>query len=106
MSRTERYANLAAVIVPFLGFVAALLLLWNRFVGWTDVGILVGGYVVTGLGVTVGYHRLLTHRSFATHRWLAYGFALLGSMAVQGPIIDWVADHRKHHAHTDDEGDP
>ena len=106
MPRKQRYANVAAVIVPFLGFIVALVLLWNRFVGWIDVGILVGGYLAAGLGVTVGYHRLITHRSFATHRWTAYGFAVLGSMAVQGPVIDWVADHRKHHAHTDSDGDP
>ncbi len=106
MPRKQRYANVAAVIVPFLGFIVALVLLWNRFVGWIDVGILVGGYLAAGLGVTVGYHRLITHRSFATHRWTAYGFAVLGSMAVQGPVIDWVADHRKHHAHTDIDGDP
>jgi stearoyl-CoA desaturase (Delta-9 desaturase) len=106
MSLAERYANLTAVIVPFLGFIAALALLWNRLIGWADVTILLATYLATGLGVTVGYHRLLTHRSFATHRWIAYAFAVLGSMAVQGPVIDWVADHRKHHAHTDEEGDP
>jgi stearoyl-CoA desaturase (delta-9 desaturase) len=106
MSRTERNVNVVAVIVPFLGFLVALLLLWNSLVGWSDVGILVGGYLASGLGVTVGYHRLLTHRSFATHSWVAYVFAILGSMAVQGPVIDWVADHRKHHAHADKEGDP
>jgi stearoyl-CoA desaturase (delta-9 desaturase) len=106
VSRAERYANLTAVVVPFLGFIAALALLWNRLIGWTDVAILLATYLATGLGVTVGYHRLLTHRSFATHRWIAYAFAVVGSMAVQGPVIDWVADHRKHHAHTDEEGDP
>jgi stearoyl-CoA desaturase (delta-9 desaturase) len=63
-------------------------------------------YVLTGLGITVGFHRLLTHRSFQTHKATEYVFATLGSMAVQGPVIAWVADHRKHHAHTDEEGDP
>ena len=63
-------------------------------------------YVATGLGVTVGFHRMLTHRSFATYKPVQYLFAILGSMAVQGPVISWVADHRKHHAHTDEEGDP
>ena len=106
MSRTARYANVGAVIVPFLGFIAALILLWNDLVGWSDLAILAFTYVVTGLGVTIGYHRLLTHRSFATHRWITYLFAILGSMAVQGSAIDWVADHRKHHAHPDEEGDP
>jgi stearoyl-CoA desaturase (Delta-9 desaturase) len=106
VTRVERYANVGAVIVPFLAFVAALILLWNSLVGWTDLAILAFAYLATGLGVTVGYHRLLTHRSFATHRWIAYLLAVLGSMAVEGPVIGWVADHRKHHAHPDQEGDP
>ena len=63
-------------------------------------------YLVTALGITVGYHRMLTHRAFQTYKPVEYAFAAAGSMAVQGPVIDWVADHRKHHAHTDEEGDP
>ena len=63
-------------------------------------------YVIAGFGVTVGFHRLLTHRSFQTYKPVEYAFAAAGSMAVQGPVIDWVADHRKHHAHADEEGDP
>jgi stearoyl-CoA desaturase (delta-9 desaturase) len=63
-------------------------------------------YVLTGLGVTVGFHRLLTHRSFQVSKPLEYTFAILGSMAVEGPVMSWVADHRKHHAHADEEGDP
>ena len=63
-------------------------------------------YLLTAIGITVGFHRLLTHRSFQTSKPLEYLFAVLGSMAVQGPVISWVADHRKHHAHTDEEGDP
>jgi len=63
-------------------------------------------YFVTGFGVTVGFHRMLTHRSFRTSKPVEYLFAAAGSMAVQGPVINWVADHRKHHAHTDAEGDP
>jgi stearoyl-CoA desaturase (delta-9 desaturase) len=61
---------------------------------------------LTGLGVTVGFHRLLTHRSFQTYPWLERTFAVLGSLSVQGSVLDWVADHRKHHAYTDMEGDP
>jgi stearoyl-CoA desaturase (delta-9 desaturase) len=63
-------------------------------------------YVITALGVTLGFHRLLTHRSFQTYKWFQYGVAAVGSMSVQGPVMSWVADHRKHHAHTDQEGDP
>jgi stearoyl-CoA desaturase (Delta-9 desaturase) len=106
MTRAERYVNVGAVVVPFLGFLLALTLLWNRAVGTVELAILAATYLATGLGVTVGYHRLLTHRAFATYRWLSYLLAVLGSMAVQGPVIDWVADHRKHHAHADEEGDP
>jgi stearoyl-CoA desaturase (delta-9 desaturase) len=63
-------------------------------------------YLIAGFGVTVGFHRLLTHRSFQTHKPIEYGFAIAGSMSVQGPVTDWVADHRKHHAHADHDGDP
>ena len=106
MSRTTRNVNLAGVIVPFVAFLAALILLWNRAVGPLDLGILAFMYLISGIGVTVGFHRLLTHRAFETHRPLKYVFAVLGSLSVQGPVITWVADHRKHHAHTDEEGDP
>jgi stearoyl-CoA desaturase (delta-9 desaturase) len=106
MSRTTRNVNLAGVIVPFVAFVVALILLWNRAVGPLDLGILAFMYLISGIGVTVGFHRLLTHRAFETHRPLKYAFAVLGSLSVQGPVITWVADHRKHHAHTDEEGDP
>ena len=106
MSRFERNLNIGAVIVPFLAFVAAIPLLWNELVGWTDLAILLAGYLATGIGITVGFHRLLTHRSFETYRPVKYVFAVLGSMAVEGPVTHWVADHRKHHAHTDQEGDP
>jgi stearoyl-CoA desaturase (delta-9 desaturase) len=63
-------------------------------------------YSVTGLGITVGYHRLLTHRAFQTSKPVEYAFAIAGCMAFEGPPIAWVADHRLHHAHTDEEGDP
>ena len=106
MSRVQRYTNLGAVVVPFIAVVVALILLWNRAVGWTDLAIMVAMYLVSALGVTVGFHRLLTHRAFQAHKATQYGLAVAGSMAVQGPVIDWVADHRKHHAHTDTEGDP
>lgn len=106
MSRLQRNVTLAAVVIPFIAFVAAVVLLWNRLVHWSDLAILAVMYAATGLGVTVGYHRLLTHRAFQTKPWLRYTFAVLGSMAVQGSPLDWVADHRKHHAFSDKEGDP
>jgi stearoyl-CoA desaturase (delta-9 desaturase) len=106
MSRLQRNANIGAVIVPFLAFIVAVPLLWNRLVGATDLAILLGIYLLTAGGVTVGFHRLLTHRSFDTYRPVKYALAVLGSMAVQGPVIGWVADHRKHHAFADEDGDP
>ena len=106
MTRAHRISNLIGAIVPFIAFLAAIALLWNEYVGWHDLAVLALMYVLTGLGITVGYHRMLTHRSFQTYKPLEYLWAFLGSMAVQGPVIAWVADHRKHHAHTDEEGDP
>jgi stearoyl-CoA desaturase (Delta-9 desaturase) len=106
MTRLERYVNLGAVALPFLAFAGAIVLLWNHFVGWSDLAILALMYLVTALGITVGYHRLYTHRAFDAVAPVRYTLAVLGSMAVQGPVIDWVADHRKHHAFADDDGDP
>ena len=106
MTKIEKRVNLAAVVLPFVGTIAAIVLLWNSVVSATDLAIMAVMYGLTGVGVTVGFHRLLTHRSFQVPKALEYAFAVLGSMAVQGPVIAWVADHRKHHAHADEEGDP
>ena len=106
MTRSERIANLLGVVVPPLGLLAAVVLLWEQAVDATDLALLAGMYLLTAFGITIGFHRMLTHRSFQTHRAVELGFAVLGSMAVQGSVMDWVADHRKHHAHTDEEGDP
>ncbi len=106
MTRLERSINLIAVTLPFAAFAVAVALLWNRAVGPLDLVLLAVLYVVIALGVTVGYHRLLTHAAFGSPPPVRYALAVLGSMAVQGPVIDWGADHRKHHAHTDEEGDP
>jgi stearoyl-CoA desaturase (delta-9 desaturase) len=106
MTRAEKVANLLAVVLPFVATLAAIGLLWNQAVGWSDLVILVAMYLVTALGITVGYHRMLTHRAFDTPAPLRYGLAIAGSMAVQGSVIAWVADHRKHHAFSDADGDP
>src|ERR1700712_4233619 len=106
MTRAQRNTTLAAVVLPLLAFVVAVVLLWNRIVGWHDLVLLGVLYVATGLGITVGFHRMLTHRAFQTSKTVERIFAILGSMAVQGSVIQWVSDHRKHHAHTDEEGDP
>ncbi len=106
MTRVEKTANLGAVVVPFAATVAAVALLWNSLVSPADLAIAATMYLLTAISITVGFHRLLTHRSFQTSKPVECAFAVLGSMAVQGPVISWVADHRKHHAHTDEEGDP
>jgi stearoyl-CoA desaturase (delta-9 desaturase) len=106
MTKTEKIANLGAVVLPFVATLAAIVLLWNRLVSARDLEIAAVMYLLTAIGITVGFHRLLTHRSFQTSKPTEYIFAVLASMAVQGPAISWVADHRKHHAHTDEEGDP
>jgi stearoyl-CoA desaturase (delta-9 desaturase) len=106
MSRGHQLSNLTGVALPFLGVIVAVVLLWGTVVHWSSLAVLGVMYVVTILGVTLGFHRLLTHRSFQTYKPIQYAIAAVGSMAVQGPVMSWVADHRKHHAHTDQEGDP
>ncbi len=106
ISQAQKIGNMIGVALPVVLFVVAIVLLWQRAVGWLDLGVMLAMYVVSGLGITVGYHRLLTHRAFQTSKPVQYAFAIFGSMSVQGPVLHWVADHRKHHAHTDEEGDP
>jgi stearoyl-CoA desaturase (delta-9 desaturase) len=93
-------------VVPPLLLVLAGWQMWNRELRWRDIAIFLIMYIPTGLGVTVGFHRLLTHRSFKTSPFLRGVLAVLGTMAVEGPVISWVADHRKHHAYSDRLGDP
>jgi stearoyl-CoA desaturase (delta-9 desaturase) len=94
------------VVVPFLALAAVVPAVWGWGLSWLDVGLAVGFYFFTLLGVTVGYHRYFTHGSFRAVRPLRLGLAVAGSMAVQGPVVQWVADHRRHHAFSDREGDP
>src|SRR3954467_10703993 len=105
-ARLERQITVVAVVLPFAGFIAALFLLWGGAVSGLDLAILAVMYVLVGFGVTIGFHRLFTHRSFEAKPWLRATLAILGSMSVQGAVIHWVADHRKHHTFTDEEGDP
>jgi stearoyl-CoA desaturase (delta-9 desaturase) len=106
VTRLERNVNLTAVVLPPLAIALAVPLLWGNLVGVGDLVIAGAMYLLTGFGITVGYHRLLTHRAFATHRTVESALALAGAMALEGSPADWVADHRKHHAHTDQDGDP
>lgn len=101
-----RAATLAVVVVPFLGLVAAVGLLWGWGFRWLDLGLFLGMYVLSGVGVTVGFHRLFTHRAFKTHAVVKFVLAVLGSMAVQAPLFQWVAQHRRHHQYSDLPDDP
>ena len=101
-----RLINLAAVTIPFIGLVTAIVLLWGVAFNWVYLVLLVGMYLLTAVGITVGYHRYFTHKSFKTSRPVAAVLAALGSMAVEGPMLQWVATHRKHHQHSDDHDDP
>lgn len=103
---TLKLANLTAVVIPFAGVVVAIVLLWHIAFNWVYLGILVGMYLATAIGVTIGYHRLFTHRSFKTSKPVVAILAALGSMAVEGPVLRWVATHRRHHQHSDQEHDP
>ncbi len=98
--------NAVTVLLPPLGLAAAVVLCWGTaFNGWYLL-LLVSMSLFTALGVTIGYHRLCTHKSFATPAAIRYLFAVAGSMAVQGPVIRWCAEHRKHHQHSDTSQDP
>jgi stearoyl-CoA desaturase (delta-9 desaturase) len=92
--------------VPVLALGLVAWQLWAVALGWNDIFVLGVMYVLTGVGITVGFHRLFTHRSFKTGRAIRFALAALGSMAIEGPIVSWVADHRKHHAFSDRLGDP
>ncbi len=102
----QRIAMLVLSILPLAGIAAAMYGLWGTAVSAVDVGLFIGFYVLTGLGITVGFHRLLTHQSFRAPTAVRVFFAIAGSMAVQGAVIDWVATHRRHHAYSDRPGDP
>src|SRR5207244_4545942 len=89
----------AFVVIPFLALIAAVPVAWGGWLHGTDVAIGAVLYVVAGLGITVGFHRYLTHGSFKAKRWLRVTLAVAGSMALQGAVTQWVADHRRHHAY-------
>ncbi|SDN11819.1 acyl-CoA desaturase [Allokutzneria albata] len=105
-SRVGQIVVFAFVIIPTLALIAAVPFAWGWGLGWVDVALALVFYYIGGLGVTVGYHRYFTHGSFKAKRWVRVMLAIAGSSAVQGPILHWVADHRRHHAFSDKEGDP
>jgi stearoyl-CoA desaturase (Delta-9 desaturase) len=100
------FALWSIVVIPFVALIAAIPVAWGGWLSWTDVTLAVVFYLLSGLGVTVGFHRYLTHGSFKAKRPLRIALAVAGSLAIQGDVIQWVADHRRHHAFSDVEGDP
>lgn len=104
--KLERRVTLVITILPFLGALIAIPMVWGSGMRVLDVVILVTMYSISGLGVTTGFHRLLTHRSFDAPSGVRMALAIAGSLSVQGSVIKWVADHRRHHAFTDLPGDP
>jgi stearoyl-CoA desaturase (delta-9 desaturase) len=102
----DRIITGTVTVVPFLALGIVAWQLWNSLLHWHDVLVFALLYAFSGLGVTVGFHRLFTHRSFKTRPSLRALFAIAGSSAIEGPVISWVADHRKHHAFSDQPGDP
>jgi len=102
----DRIITGLVTLLPFAALGVAGWQVWSELLGWHDLVVFAVMYMLTGLGVTVGFHRHLTHRAFATKRWVRGTLAVLGSAAIEGPVISWVADHRKHHAFADQPGDP
>jgi stearoyl-CoA desaturase (Delta-9 desaturase) len=102
----DRIITGTVTAVPFIALLFVGWQLWEEALRWSDLIVFAICYVATGLGVTVGFHRHLTHRAFKAKRWVRGTLAILGSAAIEGPVISWVADHRKHHAFSDREGDP
>ncbi|MBX9580106.1 MAG: acyl-CoA desaturase [Gemmataceae bacterium] len=106
LSLAARAATLTAVFIPHARFGAAGASVWGWGLGWVEFGLLAGMYVLSALGITVGFHRLFTHKSFETNAVVRFVLAALGSMAVQGSVLRWVAYHRRHHQHSDTPDDP
>ncbi len=102
----DRIITGLVTLIPFLAIGFAAWQVWGKALHWSDVFLFLGMYFFTGVGITVGFHRHLTHRSFKAKPWLHGLLGILGSAAIEGPVISWVADHRKHHAFSDEEGDP
>ncbi|MCI0528310.1 MAG: acyl-CoA desaturase, partial [Nitrospira sp.] len=104
--KMRRSMVLAVVVIPFLGLVTAIALLWRYATGPVELGMLVVMYTISMIGVTVGFHRHFAHRAFQANTTVRVILAILGSMALQGRIFFWVSAHRRHHAYSDQPGDP
>jgi stearoyl-CoA desaturase (Delta-9 desaturase) len=106
LSRPSKIINLLVTVIPLLGFVLAVVLLWNSLIDWRMLALLVSFYFLTGFGISLGYHRHLTHRAFKAKNWLHKSLTVMGALALEGDPIAWVANHRRHHTYADQEGDP
>ncbi len=102
----EKIAVIAVVVIPFVATIYAIYLLWNRWVDWLDITLMLVFYVLSGLGVTVGFHRMLTHKSFETSPFLKAVFLAMGCLSIEGSPTEWASTHIQHHAHSDQEDDP
>lgn len=105
-SRTEQIILALFVGIPFLAVLAGIPIAWGWGIGWVDIALSIVFFAVSCHGITIGFHRLFTHRAFKAKRPLKIALAIAGSLAIEGPLIRWVADHRKHHAYSDHDGDP
>jgi stearoyl-CoA desaturase (delta-9 desaturase) len=105
-ARSEQVILTLMIVVPLMALAAAVPILWGRWITWHDVVIGAVMYAVAGHGVTIGFHRYFTHRGFKTSRAVRIMLAVAGQLAIEGPVIRWVADHRRHHAFSDRDGDP
>ncbi|HVS27958.1 MAG TPA: fatty acid desaturase [Solirubrobacteraceae bacterium] len=104
--RLHSTASVVVIVVPLLSLGFVVWQVWDRALHWPDLIVFAITYIPIGLGITVGYHRYFTHRSFKTGRVMRAILGILGSAALEGQLISWVATHRKHHAFPDQEGDP
>ena len=102
----DRIITGTVTVVPILALAIVAWQAWSNLLYWSDIAVFAILYLASGFGITIGFHRLFTHRSFKTKRWMRGALAACGSMAIEGPVISWVADHRKHHAFSDQPGDP
>lgn len=102
----EKALMLFGIFAPFVGVIVAICLLWNKMVSWRDIALMAFFYPLTGFGITIGYHRMLTHRSFEAKPVVKFILLVIGTMAVEGPARLWASTHIKHHANTDKEDDP
>ncbi len=105
-STVQRVSAGLLFTLPLAGVILAGVFFWNHGISWLDLGLALGMYVITGLGLSVGFHRLFSHRSFVPARWLKVTLAIAGTMGIEGSVTSWVSQHRRHHTYTDRPGDP